>query len=123
MSYPNWPTGVNTKAYGMESGWSDNREEVEFKSGRRVYWLKNSEARKTHSVMMTFDDKTAISGALTEWQVFQNWFKNTIKSGTVPFYFPDLSNKGTGTRLYYMTETPTAKGQEKKEASFTLEEA
>lgn len=124
MADISWPGSLNTKVYGMESGWVDNREKLEYKSGRSVYYLKNSTPRKRHPIMMKFDDSKPLPGSsLTEWKYFQNWFENTIKSGALPFLFPDLSNKGTGTRLYYMDEIGDGKGQREKKISFTLEEA
>lgn len=118
-----WPQGVNQDAYGAEDGYIDNREEVKYKSGRRVYYLKNSVPSKAHSILLKFDDKKIVSGSLTEWGVFKHWFENTIKSGTLPFWFRDLSNKGVGKRLYYMTDFSGGKGQKTKEVSFVFEEA
>lgn len=123
MADIDWPQGVNQNAYGADDGYADNREEVQFKSGRRVYYLKNSVPRKTHSFMLKFDDSAVVSNSMTEWGLFKNWYENTIKSGTLPFWFRDLSNKGTNERLYYMTEFGGAKGQKTKEASFVFEEA
>lgn len=123
METQNWPQGVNKKAYGADNGFAENREAVEYKSGRRVYYLRNSVARKTHAVTMKFDDVTIVSGGKTEFGLFMHFFETTIKSGTVPFYFADLSNKGVGERLYYMIETPQNKGQREKIVTFTLEEA
>ena len=65
-----------------------------------------------------------MSGTLTEFRLFLRWFRDTIKGGTVPFYFPDVDVRdGKTERLYYMKETPTWSGQRKKEVSFTLEDA
>ncbi len=120
----NWPAGVNKKAYGQDSSYDENREEVEYKSGRRIYYRKNSIERQTHAVNLSMDDKKPISGSKTEFRVFLAWFENDIKGGTVPFYFPDVTVRdGQTERLYYMKETPTWSGQGRKEVTFTLEDA
>lgn len=123
METKNWPQGVNTDAYGADNGYVDNRETVEYKSGRRAYYRKNSVERKTHAVSMKFNDSVIVSGGKTEYGLFKDFFENELKGGTLPFYFPDVSNKGNGLRLYYMAETPRDKGLRTKEVTFTLEEA
>lgn len=124
MIAANWPEGVNKKAYGQDSSYAENREEVEYKSGRRIYYRKNSTERQTHAVNMAFDDARPVSGSKTEFRVFLSWFEDVIKGGTVPFYFPDVTVRdGQTSRLYYMKEPPTWSGQKTKEVSFTLEDA
>lgn len=128
MEVKDWPEGVNTDVYGMGSGWVDNRVEVKYKSGRKIYYRKNSVELKTHAAMMKFDDSNIIartdSGTgLTEWNLFTRWFESTIMGGTLPFRFPDLSNKGVGTKVYYLRELPEGKGQRTKEVSLSFEEA
>ena len=115
-----WNTYVNTDAYGQDGGFKDNREQVDFKSGRTVYYLKNSKAPKTHAVQISMDDSTAVDGK-TEFEWFLYWWENTIKSGTLSFLFPDVITH-SGTKEYHMTESPAWKGQKKKEISFKLEE-
>lgn len=123
MTIQHWPSNVNTRAYGQDSSYKENRDELEFKSGRRVYYLKTSTARKTHSVSLKFDDEIIVSGGKTEFGLFLNFFETTIKSGTVPFYFPDVTIRdGATVRAYTMSETPTWSGQKVKEVTLTLEE-
>ena len=124
MAAANWPEGVNKKAYGQDSSYAENRVELEYKSGRTCYYRKNSTERQDHTVNMGFDDARPVSGTKTEFRLFLSWFENTIKGGTVPFYFPDVTVRdGHTERLYYMKETPTWSGQRRKEVTFTLREA
>lgn len=118
-----WPARVNKNVYGAEHGWTENREEIQFKSGRRVYWLKNSEARKTFTVKMKFDDSAIVSGGKTEWELFCEWWETTLACGANAFEFVDIAKKGTGVKNYYITSKPEGTGLKTKEASFTLEEA
>jgi len=124
MTIHSWATGVNNKAYGQSSQFVDNKETVELKSGRKIYYLKNSAARKTHSVVMRFDDDAIVSDSKTEFELFIYWWETEIKSGTEPFYFPDITLKdGTTNRAYYMSDNPAYAGQKTKEVKFTLEDA
>lgn len=116
-----WNPNVNKKAYGADGGYTENTERVEFKSGRTVFYRKNSTARKTHALNFYFDDKKDVYGK-TEFQWFLEWYEVTVQCGALSFYFPDVS-AGTGTREYYITEAPKWRGQAQKEVSMTFEEA
>ena len=118
-----WPSHVNKNVYNVDHGWTENREEIQFKSGRRVFWLKNSSVKKTFSVKMKFDDSVIVSGGKTEWGLFCDWWETTLACGTVAFEFVNVANRGTGTKNYFITEKPSGGGLKTKEVSFTLEEA
>lgn len=116
-----WDSHVNKDVYGVDSSYSENTEDVSFKSGRRVSHLKNTLPRKSFSVTMRFDDSTVIDGN-TEFRRFLAWFESDIKSGTLSFSFPDISERGAGEREYRITEPPTWTGQRYKTVSMTFEE-
>lgn len=112
-----WPTGVTTRAYGMTTGYIENTETVEMKSGRRVVYLKNSSPRKAFSFRLRMTD----NGAGSEYRTFLSWFENTAKSGSENFYFPDLITH-SGTKEYQFTEAPQATGQKNKEVTISVME-
>lgn len=122
MTTVKWPDNVNKKAYGQDSSFVENREEVKYKSGRRSYYLLNSVAKKSHAVVMKFDDKKIIADGKTEFQLFLDWFENTLMSGTNAFYFPDVTLRSGVDRVYIMTSAPTYSGQSMKEVNFTIED-
>lgn len=101
-----WPSGVNTAAYGMDTGYEDNTEVIEMKSGRRVVYMKNSIPRKT----FTFSLRMVDDGASSEYRQFLSWYENTAKSGAENFLFPNLITH-SGTKEYQFNGTPTARGQ------------
>ncbi len=116
-----WDSHVNTRFYGQDGSYAENTEEVEFKSGRKIYYLKNSTPSKTHALSLTVDDREKVDGK-TEFQWFLYWYENTIKSGTLSFYLTDIIAK-EGTREYRITEPPTWEGLGAKEIELQLEEA
>ncbi len=117
----NWSTYCNTDAYGQDGGFEDNREKVEFKSGRTIYYLKNSKPKKTHSLNFLFDDTEKVNGR-TEFEWFLAWYETTLRGGTEAFYFDDIvTHKGKNT--YTLSEPPKWTGQGKKEVSLTFLEA
>ena len=118
----NWDEHVNTNFYGQDGGYAENTEEIEFKSGRSISYLKNSVPRKTHSVNLSLSDRDSEkTDELTEFGYFLNWYENTIKSGTLSFYLPDIATR-LGTKEYRLTEPPSWTGQGVKEVSLSLEE-
>lgn len=117
-----WDSHVNTDFYGQDGSYNDNTEEVEFKSGRKVKYLKNSLPRKTHALNLRCADKgTPKLSGRTEFEWFLFWYENTVKSGTESFYLTDIVT-GTGTKEYRLAETPSWNGQRYKEVSIKLEE-
>lgn len=112
-----WPDGVNTRAYGMETGYLENTEAVEMKSGRRVVYLKNSSPRKAFSFNLYLNDQ----GSNSEYKKFMQWYENTARSGSENFMFPDLITH-SGTKEYQFSGTPTARGQKNKEVTISVVE-
>lgn len=84
-----WATGVNKRV--LREGGSWNRPilfiEDETRSGKRKRRLSATQQPRSFSVKFVFTE--------TEYHTFDDWFKNTLKSGLYSFYFPviDSSNK------------------------------
>ena len=117
-----WSEHVNHKFYGEDGNYKDNRKKVEFQSGRTIYYQNNSEPKKTHSVNLQLADTgTKKINGKTEFEHFLEWYENTIKNGTLPFYLPDIIT-GKGEKLYQLKNTPSWKGLQYKEISLILEE-
>ena len=116
----NWSGKVNTRFYGQDGGYAENTEEITYKSGRRISYLKNSRPRKTHALKIAVDD-TKKTGGMTEFEYFLSWYENEILSGTLSFYLPDVIT-GLGEKEDRMTEPPSWTGQAIKEISIQLEE-
>ena len=117
----NWSAYCNADAYGQDGGYDDSREEVKFKSGRTIYYNRNSKPKKTHALNFHFDDSRKTNGK-TEFEWFLFWYENTLRGGTESFYFDDIvSHKGKN--AYYITEPPSWTGQKTKEVSLTFKEA
>jgi hypothetical protein len=112
-----WPSGVNTNAYGMDIGGGDNVTSVEFESGKARTYLKNSAPKRVFSFIIEMEDV----GAASEYKVFLSWWNNTLLSGALSFYFPDLITH-TGLKEYRMTDTYSAVGQKHKEVKLSAEE-
>lgn len=112
-----WPVGVNTDAYGMEATPINNVERIEFESGKARTYLKNSAQKYTFSFMLSLDD----SGAGSEYRLFVTWWNDTLKSGSLSFYFPDLITH-SGNTEYRMVQNYSSAGQKRKEISLTVEE-
>ncbi len=109
-----WPAGVNTKAYGMDTGFEENTEVIEMKSGRRVAYLRNSSPRRTFTFSIRMNDV----GAGSEYKTFLSWYANTAMSGAVTFLFPNLITH-TGNGEYMFNGTPSARGQRYKEVTIS----
>ena len=123
MDIQEWDSHVNTRFYGQDGGFLDNKETIEFKSGRKIAYLKNSIPLKTHTLLLTVQDKgmPLIEGK-TEFEWFLHWYQPTIKSGTLPFYLTDIIS-GKGQKAYKLVDTPGwDSGQRYKEISIKLEE-
>ncbi len=120
MSTVSWNSNVNTNFYGLDANYQENRDEVAFKSGRKIYYLRNTLPKKTFALGLALDDITEVSGK-TEFQWFIYWLEYTNRSGTVPFYLEDVMGSGD-TKTYQFAEMPTWTGQGVKKISLTLEE-
>lgn len=123
MEYQSWHISVGTCFYGADYSYIDNREKLDFKSGRSVYYLKNSLPNRRITLNLMVNDSRYIGQTQkTEFQIFLDWYENTIKSGTIPFYLDNVVFKDKGPRLYIMAEPPTWSGQKEKELNLVLEE-
>lgn len=118
----NWSEYVNTNFYGQDGSYNDNTEKVEFKSGRTVRYLRNSVPKKTHALQLRVKDTgfPKVDGR-TEFEWFLHWYEVIIKSGTLPFYLPDVITGGD-VKLYKLTETPSWRGLRYKEININIEE-
>lgn len=113
----NWSESVNTKTYGLDTGYGENTEVIEMKSGKKRVYLKNSSPKKTHAFMLKMSDR----GENSEYKHFLNWFETIAQSGTESFLFPDLITH-TGLKEYQFSESPTATGQAEKEVTISVRE-
>lgn len=116
-----WSVHCNTDAYGQDGGFDDNREEVKFKSGRTIFYNKNSSPKKTHSLNFAFDDSRK-AGGKTEFEWFLHWYESTLRGGAERFYFDDIVTHN-GKKEYFLTEPPKWTGQKTKEVTLTFKEA
>ena len=114
-----WPSNVNNDFYGLDGSPEENREQVKFKSGRTIYYKKNTTQKYTHAVKLRLDDAVKTDGQ-TEFGRFLTWYYETNGSGTVAVSLTDLETK-TGTKDYFVTLNNWS-GQRYKELSLTLEE-
>ena len=114
-----WPSNVNNNFYGRDATPDDNREQVKYKSGRVIYYKKNSAQKTTHAVKLRLNDEIKTDGA-TEFERFLSWYETTAGSGTVPITLTDIITR-TGTNNYYVT-LQNWSGQRFKELSLILEE-
>ncbi len=114
----NWDGHCNQRAYGQDGNFIENREKIEFKGGREIFYLKYSKPKKSHALNFTFDDKAKIDGK-TEFEWFLHWYDVTLRGGTEAFYFPDIiTHRGENT--YKLEEPPKWNGQKNKEVSLTF---
>lgn len=118
-----WDSHVNTRFFGEDGAYIENTEEVEFKSGRRIYYLKNTLPAKSFACSLLLKDKKGerVDGR-TEFEWFLYWYEYVCKSGSETFYLPDLVARQSS-REYRLTDVPTWEGQAYKEVSLTIEEA
>lgn len=112
-----WPSGVNQDVYGMDIGGGDNVAKIEFESGKSRTYLKNSAPKKVFAFVIDMED----IGASSEYKLFTSWWENTLLSGALSFYFPDLITH-SGLKEYRTTDTYSAVGQKHKEVKLSVEE-
>ncbi len=118
MSAVSWPDNVNMKAYNATETALDNTTALEFESGKKRVYQKNSRTRAAFSFCITCLNNNTAS---CEYARFWDWYKNTLKGGANSFYFTDLLTKD-GLTEYRMTSTPSASGQRYKEITIEVEE-
>ena len=87
-----WATGVNKRVLREGGSWASPVLfiEDETRSGKRKRRLSATQQARPFSVKFLFTE--------TEYQLFDSWFKSTLKSGLYSFYFPviDSSTKVDG---------------------------
>lgn len=111
----NWPSGVNRNFWGLSTSVKDNLQTVEFESGAKRTYLKNSQAKKTFSFSLSLWTKE-------EEASFWSWYDNTILSGSLTFGLADFLT-GSGTTEYRMAGRPSVSGQYPKTLKLSVEEA
>ena len=86
-----WATGVNQKIR-RETTWGEIQGFISDPtlSGKQKRRMSASMAKRQFQVTMLF--------TYTEYSAFTEWYKTTIKFGTLPFDFPKID--GTGTAQY-----------------------
>lgn len=114
-----WPENVNSRFYGLDGETEENRKEIKFKSGRRIYHRINSSAKKRYALKLWLEDTIKTNG-LTEFGRFMEWYDTINGSGSVPITLPAIEDSSVMKEYYvYMTNW---NGQKNKELSLTLEE-
>ena len=114
----NWNPYVNKKFYSHNGQYEENFEKVSFKSGREVFYKKNTLPRKEHSVKLWCDDKTLINGK-TEFEWFLDWYENELESGTETVILDCFEGYQ---KEYRLDAAPSWRGQAKKEISLHFKE-
>lgn len=115
-----WASNVNNDFYGLDATPTENRAQVQFKSGRAIYYKLNSLQKITHSVMLRLDDSKKDGNGKTEFMRFLEWNETTNGSGSVPITLTDIEKK-SGVKNYYVI-VGNWSGQRYKEIALTLEE-
>lgn len=109
-----WPDKVNTDFWALETSVNENTQSVEFESGIKRTYLKNSVAKKTYTFSLALNNKT-------EELAFWNWYDNTILSGSLSFSLYDFLTQSEITE-YRLTSKPSVSGQYPKTLNLTVEE-
>lgn len=114
--------------YGLDGSYTENTEEVSFKSGRTIQYLKNSTPKKQYSLNLWLNDTKAITDSTlgqsrTEFGWFLYWYENTVKSGTETFYLENIVTRDDTFNEYRLIDIPSWNGQANKEVTITIEEA
>ena len=103
------------KFFGLSTSSNENIETVEFESGKKRFFLKNSTNKKAFSFSFLITDSQ-------DEESFWSWYENTLLSRTQTVNLTDLVT-GSGQTEYRMTEEPsTSDSQFPKEYSVSVEE-
>lgn len=116
-----WDSTVNNEFYGLDGSAEVNRVQIKYKSGRTIYYKKNSTQKLTHAVLLRVNDSVKDGNNKTEFERLLAWYETTAGSGAVPITLTDIEAK-TGTKDYYVI-IGGWNGQRYKEVTLTLEEA
>lgn len=92
-----WPTGVNqTIINETTGGLVDGMIKDTMRSGKSKRRMTSSSIPDSFNVVMMMSK--------SEWDIFEAWFKTSLRRGALTFAFPSLT--GTGTVEYY-TSAPS----------------
>jgi hypothetical protein len=87
MTVINWNPLVNTKFslegdFNLQDGYI---QELKFNSGKKRTWLKNSYVPYEYQLSLILDNKTPKEKGKTEFEVFKEWFNESLRYGSLPF--------------------------------------
>lgn len=92
-----WPTGVNQTIINETTGGiSEGIIKDSMRSGKAKRRMTSSSIPDTFNVAMLMTK--------AEWDIFEAWFKTSLRRGALSFAFPNIT--GTGTAEYY-TSAPS----------------
>ena len=92
----NWNNMVNKRLslegeFGNDEGYF---ETLTFESGNERTYLKNSYVPKVYPALgIILDDTVVKNSGKTEYQEFESWYNETLRYGTILFYFPRIGFK------------------------------
>lgn len=101
MTYVNFPTNVNKKFYEKEEELLDNSSTIEYSSGRKTTFLKNSRFLQKTSVKLSLQNPT-------EYNSFLTWYKDILGGLSGVFVCAELGNS-----YYRFSENPTFENKQK----------
>lgn len=110
----NWASNVNQNFFGLTTTVNENVNTIEFESGVKRTYLKNTTPKKKHSLSLNLWTKT-------EEVAFWNWYEDTILSGSLTFGLTDFSTQNKITE-YRLVSVPSVSGQYPKTIILQLEE-
>lgn len=111
----NWSSSVNKNFFGLTTTVNENLNTIEFESGVKRTYLKNTTPKKKYSVSLNLWTKT-------EEVAFWNWYNDTILSGSLTFGLKDFTTQ-SGLTEYRLTSVPSVSGQYPKTLTLQIEEA
>ena len=111
----NWSSDVNKNFYGLTTTTIENINTIEFESGVKRTYLKNTTPKKKYSVSLDLWTKE-------EEVAFWSWYNDTILSGSLTFGLTDFTTQN-GTTEYRLTSVPNVSGQYPKTLTLQIEEA
>lgn len=92
-----WASGVNQNILRDGASWNTpaNFIEDETRSGKRKRRLYATQSKRIWTITMHFTH--------TEYTTFDTWFKNDLKYGLYPFYFPAVDKSVNSNKVYRFT--------------------
>lgn len=84
-----WPTGVNKVILNETTGtFGDGLIQDTTTSGKKKTRLRSTAVPDTYPVVMSFEK--------SEFEIFETWFKQYLRYGTLTFQFPKIAGTGYG---------------------------